>query len=124
MQPEKIQSETDAFEAALNEPREAEDYVLRLFVTGSTPRSARAIRNIRAICDEQLSGRYDLEIVDIYQHPEQAKPDQIVVVPTLVKSLPLPVRRVIGDLSDQDRVLTGIDLVPRAAGFQEPGRGR
>lgn len=124
MPPEKIQSETDAFEAALTEPPEAEDYVLRLFVTGSTPRSVRAIENIRAICNEQLPGHYDLEIIDIYQHPDQAKPEQIVVSPTLIKSLPLPVRRVIGDLSNQERVLAGIDVVPRAAGYQEPGRGR
>lgn len=124
MPPEKIKSETDAYEAALTEPHKAEDYVLRLFVTGSTPRSVRAIENIRAICNEQLPGHYDLEVIDIYQHPDQAKPEQIVVSPTLIKSLPLPVRRVIGDLSNQERVLAGIDLVPRAAGYQEPGRGR
>jgi circadian clock protein KaiB len=122
MLPEKT-PETEAYEAALGDQPEG-DYVLRLFVTGSTPRSARAIQNIRAICDEQLPGHYDLEVVDIYQHPEQAKPEQIVVTPTLIKSLPLPVRRVIGDLSNQQRVLAGIDLAPRAAGFQEPARGR
>ena len=73
---------------------------LRLFVTGSTPRSTRAIQNIRALCEEKLHGRYDLEVIDIYQHPEQVKPEQIVVTPTLVKKLPLPFRKIIGDLSD------------------------
>ncbi len=91
----------------------AEHYVLRLFVTGSTPRSARAIQNIRALCEEKLHGRYDLEVIDIYQHPEQVKPEQIVVTPTLVKKLPLPFRKIIGDLSDKERVLVGLDIVPR-----------
>ena len=95
------------------QPPAAEHYRLRLFVTGTTPRSARAIQNIRAICEEKLQGRYDLEVIDIYQHPEQAKPEQIVVAPTLVKRLPLPVRRLIGDLSDQERVLAGLNIVPR-----------
>ncbi len=124
MQPDKLSSETNAYESALSEQPTAEDYVLRLFVTGSTPRSARAIQNLRAICDEQLSGHYDLEIVDIYQHPEQAKPEQVVVMPTLIKSLPLPVRRIIGDLSNQQRLLAGLDIVHRSAGHPEPGRGR
>jgi circadian clock protein KaiB len=88
-------------------------YSLRLFVTGTNPRSTRAIQNIRAICDEQLEGRYELEVIDLYQHPEQAKPEQIVVAPTLLKTLPLPVRRLVGDLSNSQRVLVGLDLVPR-----------
>ena len=70
---------------------DAAHYRLRLFVTGTTPRSARAIQNIRALCEEKLHGRYDLEVIDIYQHPEHGKPEQIVVTPTLVKKLPLPV---------------------------------
>ena len=89
-------------------------YALRLFVTGTNPRSARAIQNIRAICDAQLEGRYELEVIDLYQHPEQAKPEQIVVAPTLLKTLPLPVRRLVGDLSNSRRVLVGLDLVPRS----------
>ena len=89
----------------------AEHYLLRLFVTGSTPKSSRAIRNIRAICEEKLQGRYELEVIDIYQHPEDMKREQIVVTPTLVRELPLPFRRVIGDLSDIERVLVGLDLV-------------
>jgi len=88
-----------------------ERYQLRLFVTGTTPRSDRAIRNIRAICEDNLRGRYDLEVVDIYQHPERIKPEQIVVTPTLVRECPLPPRRMIGDLSDTARVLAGLDIV-------------
>ena len=86
-------------------------YRLRLFVTGTTPRSARAIRNIRAICEENLPGRYTLEVIDIYQHPAAVKAEQIVVTPTLVKQLPLPTRKLIGDLSDTERVLAGLDIV-------------
>jgi circadian clock protein KaiB len=110
---QKAIDQTEAFERALAAQPVAEHYRLRLFVTGTTPRSARAIQNIRSICEEKLQGRYDLEVIDIYQHPEQAKPEQIVVAPTLVKKLPLPVRRLIGDLSDQERVLAGLDIVPR-----------
>ncbi len=114
MKPKKPVSDTDAFEKALASRPAADRYLLRLFVTGSTPRSARAIQNIRAVCDEKLRGQYDLEVIDIYQHPEQARPEQIVVTPTLVKKLPLPVRRLIGDLSDVERVLVGLDIVPQA----------
>jgi circadian clock protein KaiB len=88
-------------------------YLLRLFVTGTTPRSARAIRNIRAICEDNLPGRYDLEVIDIYQHPDYVKAEQIIVTPTLVKQYPLPIRKLIGDLSDTDRVLAGLDIIPR-----------
>lgn len=105
--------ETEAFERALDAEPAAEHYLLRLFVTGSTRRSTLAIRNIRAICEEKLAGRYDLEVIDIYQHPEHARPEQIVVTPTLVKNLPLPVRKIIGDLSDKERVLVGLDIIPR-----------
>lgn len=85
-------------------------YVLRLYVTGMTPRSIEAVATIKALCEEHLSGRYDLEVVDIYQHPQLAKDEQIVAVPTLVKKLPAPLRRLIGNLSDVDRVLFGLDL--------------
>ena len=88
-------------------------YVLRLFVTGTTMRSARAIANLRRVCDEHLSGEYDLEVVDIYQHPNAAKDHQIVAAPTLVKMLPLPLRRIIGDLADEGRVWAGLDLSPK-----------
>ena len=92
---------------------DAARYRLRLFVTGTTPRSARAIQNIRTICEDHLPGRYDLDVIDIYQHPEHVKAEQIVVTPTLVKQSPFPVRKLIGDLSDKDRVLAALDIVPR-----------
>lgn len=90
----------------------AGQYKLRLFITGSTPRSARAIENMRRICAENLEGRYDLEVVDVYQDPEATKELQIIATPTLVKILPEPLRRIIGDLSDRERVLAGLDLAP------------
>jgi len=85
-------------------------YKLRLFITGSTPRSTRAIENMRRICAENLEGRFDLEVVDVYQNPEATKELQIIATPTLVKILPEPLRRIIGDLSDRERVLAGLDL--------------
>ena len=87
-------------------------YKLRLFVTGSTPRSARAIANMRKICEENLHGQYDLEVVDVYANPEATRELQIVATPTLVKILPEPLRRIIGDLSDKERVLAGLNLTP------------
>ena len=85
-------------------------YVLRLYVTGMTARSRRAMENVRKICEAHLQGRYELEIIDIYQQPTLAKGDQILAAPTLIKRLPLPLRRIIGDLSSTDRVLLGLDL--------------
>ena len=93
-----------------NDPNDR--YKLRLFVTGSTPRSARAIANMRRICEENLHGRYDLEVVDVYENPDATRELQIVATPTLVKLLPEPLRRIIGDLSDQERVLAGLNLTP------------
>jgi circadian clock protein KaiB len=89
-------------------------YVLRLFITGTTARSSRAIANLRRLCEERLHGEYSLEVVDIYQHPEAAKEYQILAAPTLVKMLPLPLRRIIGDLANEERVLAGLDLSPIA----------
>jgi circadian clock protein KaiB len=85
-------------------------YVLRLYVTGTTRNSERAIVNIRRICEEHLRGRYDLEIVDISEHPTLAVGEQIIAAPTLIKKLPLPLRRFIGDMSQTDRILLGLDL--------------
>ena len=87
-------------------------YTLRLFVAGTTAHSLRAIENLRRICGAHLAGRVDLEIIDIYQHPELAGQHQVVAAPTLVKLLPLPLRRIIGDLSEEQRVLRGLELVP------------
>jgi circadian clock protein KaiB len=86
-------------------------YRLKLFVTGKTPRSTRAVENVRTICDEYLQGRYDLEVIDIYQQPALLAGEQIIAAPTLVKSLPLPVRRLVGDMSNRRRVLVGLDLL-------------
>lgn len=87
-------------------------YVLRLYVTGITPKSTRAITNIKAICEEYLKGRYKLEVVDVYQQPALAQGDQIIALPTLIRQLPHPLRRLVGDLSNTDRVLLGLDLKP------------
>jgi len=85
-------------------------YVLRLYVAGQTPNSVRAILNIKKICEEELKGLYDLETIDLYQQPQLAQGEQIVAVPTLIKELPLPLRRIIGDMSNTERVLVGLDL--------------
>jgi circadian clock protein KaiB len=120
----KDSDEARAFERTLSGQPRAAHYMLRLYVTGTTPRSGRAVKNIRAICEENLAGRYDLEVIDIYQHPELIQSDQVVVTPTLVKKLPAPARRLIGDLSVQDKVLAGLDLVPRPPAAQPaPPRG-
>jgi circadian clock protein KaiB len=93
-------------------PNDSGRYKLRLFITGTTARSTRAIENMRRICEENLQGRYDLEVVDVYQNPEATRELQIVATPTLVKILPEPLRRIIGDLSNEERVFAGLDLVP------------
>ena len=100
------------FEKALAKAGQ-ERYVLRLYVTGMTPQSTRAISNIRQICEQYLQGRYELAVVDIYQQPALAKGEQILAAPTLIRKLPLPLRRLIGDLSNTDRVLLGLDLRPK-----------
>ena len=101
-------SATERFELALEETDTR--YILRLYITGMTPRSQRAIENIKEIFETYLSGRYDLEVIDIYQQPERAKEAQILAAPTLVKQLPLPVQKLIGDMSDTDRVLIGLGI--------------
>ncbi len=92
---------------------ESAHYVLRLFITGTTSRSSRAIANLRRVCEERLHGEYVLEVVDIYQHPAAAQEHQIIAAPTLVKMLPLPLRRIIGDLANEERVLAGLGLSPK-----------
>ena len=87
-----------------------EKYVLRLYVTGMTPRSTQAIRNIRKICEEHLKGRYELEVIDICQQPDLAKEGEIIAAPTLIKKLPLPLRKLIGTMSDTERVLVGLNI--------------
>ncbi len=95
-------------------PREEQQsflmYSLRLYITGQTPRSAGSVQNLKKVCDQYLAGHFELEVIDIYQQPELAQKAQIIAAPTLVKSLPLPLRRLVGDLSNQQRVLMGLDL--------------
>jgi circadian clock protein KaiB len=85
-------------------------YLLRLYVTGQTPRSVTSIENLKRFCEQHLKGQYDMEVIDIYQQPALASENQIIAAPTLIKSLPLPLRRLVGDLSNADRVLVGLDL--------------
>ena len=85
-------------------------YVLRLYVSGLTPRSGLAITSLRALCEELLAGHYDLQVIDVYQQPELARGAQVVATPTAVKVSPLPVRRLVGDMSNRRRVLAGLDL--------------
>ena len=91
-------------------------YRLRLYVTGTTGKSMRAIQNVRRICEEHLQDLYDLEVVDIYKNLPLARGDQIIAAPTLIKRLPAPLRRLIGDMSDEQRVLVGLDIRPQRAG--------
>jgi circadian clock protein KaiB len=90
----------------------AERYILKLYVTGITTRSARAIENLQNFCEKHLAGRYELQVIDVYQQPELTRSEQIVAIPTLIKKLPLPLRRLIGDMSDEERVLVGLDILP------------
>ncbi len=92
--------------------RSHQEYVLHLYITGTTPRSMRAIANIKNICENYLKGRYQLEVIDIYEKPKLAKEEQIIASPTLIKKFPLPLRRFIGDLSDTEHILFGLDLQP------------
>lgn len=85
--------------------------LLRLYIAGQSPKSLRAIENLTVICEEHLAGKYEIEVIDLLEHPRLAKGDQIVAVPTLIRALPEPVRRIIGDLSDTDRVLVGLQLM-------------
>jgi circadian clock protein KaiB len=103
---------TEDFERALKE-ESREKYILRLYVTGMTQKSIAAIENVRKICDENLTGRCELEVIDIYQQPDYAKTEQIIAAPTLIKKLPLPLRKFIGDMSNKDRILVGLDIVPK-----------
>ncbi len=107
------------FEKALEENKSREKYILRLYVTGMSSRSTRAIENVRKICDENLRGRYELEVIDVLQQPEYVKKEQLLAAPTLIKKLPLPLRRLIGDMSNKERVLVGLDLVPKSQNSQK-----
>lgn len=105
----KTKGSTAKFDLTVSEPGR-EKYVLRLYITGTTSKSVLAITNLKKICDEYLEGRYELEVIDLYQMPALAKDEQIIAAPTLVKKLPLPFRRIIGDMSNVEKVLMGLDL--------------
>jgi circadian clock protein KaiB len=103
---------TADFERALDK-KKTEHYVLRLYIAGNNIRSQNAVENVKKICEEYLKGRYDLEVIDIYQDRTKNPVDLVLAAPTLLKKLPLPLRRVIGDMTRKDKVLIGLDLVPR-----------
>ena len=98
----------------------AQTYVLKLYVTGTSPRTRQAIENLQRICEQELSGRYRLDIVDVLEQPQAAEDDRVLATPTLIKQLPLPLRRVIGDLSDREKVLFGLEVRP----LDDPTRNR
>lgn len=89
-----------------------EKHVLRLYVTGMTPRSTRAIETVRAVCEQHLAGSYELEIIDVYQQPGRPTQDDVIAIPTLVKRHPAPLRRIVGDMSDRRRLLASLGLPP------------
>jgi circadian clock protein KaiB len=105
----KIKSAAEEFDLTIADLSK-DKYLLRLYITGSTSRSILALTNLKKICEEYLEGRYELEVIDLYQQPNLALGDQIIAAPTLIKKLPLPFRRIIGDMSDKEKVLFGLDL--------------
>ncbi len=111
MSKETLPSATAAFEAALRASRN-QRYELRLYIAGLTPRSQEALRNVTRICEERLAGRYTLQVIDIYQNPVLASGEQIIAAPTLIRALPLPLRKLIGSMADEEKVLVGLDLKP------------
>ena len=103
-------------EAPTGAKGEAETWELRLYIAGQTPRSVAAFANLERLCEEHLSGRYKIEVIDLMQHPQLAAGDQIVAIPTLVRKLPEPLRRIVGDLSNTERTLVGLQLRPAKPG--------
>jgi circadian clock protein KaiB len=101
---------TVEFESLLKDTSKTQRYELRLYVTGTSPRSSQAIANVRSLCEEFLHGRYDLQVIDIFQQPTVAASEQIIAAPTLIRRLPEPLRRLIGDLSDRNKVIIGLNL--------------
>jgi circadian clock protein KaiB len=112
MENKKIKTSTEEFETAAAMQNRAK-YVLRLYITGMTPKSTRAIANVQKLCEKYMAGCYELEVIDIYQQPKLAAGEQIIATPTLIKKLPLPLRKLIGDMSDTEKFLVGIDLKPK-----------
>ncbi len=108
----KTSPATLSFEKTLTTDNKVK-YILKLYITGMTPRSQEALRKLKKVCGEYLGDNYELEVIDIYQQPVLARGDQIIAVPTLIKKLPLPLRRLIGDFSQEDRIILGLDLKPK-----------
>ncbi len=98
-----------------------EKYVLRLYITGMTPRAERAVANLQRICDEELGGKYTLIVVDVLEQPQLAEDEKILATPTLIKVLPAPLRRIIGDMSDTEKVLLGLDMVVQKQSERQEG---
>jgi circadian clock protein KaiB len=115
----KHESSTAAFEAQAARAG-TERYLLRLYIAGTTPASSRSVETLRTICESHLPGRYELIVVDVFQQPSLAKDEQVIAVPTLIKKLPAPLRRIVGDLSNEHRVLVGLDLEPQDHGKARP----
>ena len=106
----KVKSSTDEFDLTIS-GLSKDKYILRLYITGVTSRSALAITNLKKVCEEYLAGKYELEVIDLFKHPRLAKDEQIIATPTLIKKLPLPFRHIIGDMSNKEKVLMGLDLL-------------
>lgn len=107
----KLHNATEKFEEALNRKRgHRVEYILRLYVTGSSPTSLKAISNLKRLCEQYLPGAYDLQVIDIYKNPDAARDEQIIAAPTLIKRLPAPLRRFVGDLSNTQKLLIGLDI--------------
>ena len=114
-----LRNATEVFEDALkSSPLKRAKYILRLYVTGSSARSLRAVYNLKKICEEYLPD-YDLEVIDIYEHPDVAREEQIIAAPTLVKRLPRPLRKFVGDLSNTQKILVGLDIYQRQEGTDQ-----
>jgi circadian clock protein KaiB len=101
-----------SFEQAIADNNQ-QHYCLRLYIAGATPRSIQALDRLKSLCETHLQGRYELEVIDIYKAPSELALENVVVIPTLVKKLPLPLRRIVGDLSDTEKVLKGLDIIPK-----------
>lgn len=98
-----------SFPHSLSDPGQPVDYALRLYIAGQSPKSVTALNNLRRVCDQHLSGRYTIDVIDLMKEPQRAVADQIVAIPTLIRRLPEPVKRILGDLSNLDRVVLGLE---------------
>ena len=109
METKRLKSKTDKPKQKLSKSA-SDKYILRLYIAGQTPNAVTALNNLKTICEEQLKGKYSIEVIDLLKNPQLGRDDQILAIPTLMRKLPLPVRLIIGDLSDKERVLVGLDL--------------